>query len=105
MDYRSVADGGTSRVRVWKNGKLLAELNDIQTLKSKASYADRFLIFTYWNGGKPDGSGSLPSKDQYLFVDDLILTTDTPSNHDMYGNPMIGDISITPKPPMSLKVK
>lgn len=102
MDYRSVANGGTSRVRIWKNGKLLAELNDIQTLKSKVSYADNFLIFTYWNGGKPNGTGSVPSKNQHLFIDDLIVTTDTPSNRDILGNPMIGDVLIMPNPPTSL---
>lgn len=96
LDYRSVSNGGTSRVRIWKNGKLLAELNDIQTLNSAKSYADTFLIFTYWNGTSP--------QDQYLYVDDLILTTDTPSKHDAYGNPMIGDLVFRPKPPTVLSV-
>ena len=104
LDYVSVSKGGTSRVRIWKNGKLLAELNDIQTLKSAASYADTFLIFTYWNGGKPDGSGSVPTKNQYLFVDDLIVTTDTPSKRDIFGNPMIGDVLFSPAPPTNFQV-
>jgi len=104
MDYVSVANGGTSRVRVWKNGKLLAELDDIQTLNSAASYADTFLIFTYWNGGKSDGSGSVPAKDQHLFIDDLIITTDTPSRRDISGNPMIGDVLAIPEPPTGFQV-
>lgn len=104
MDYISVADGGTSRVRIWKNGKLLAELNDIQTLESSASYANAFLIFTYWNGGKPDGSGLKPTKDQHLFIDDLIITTDTPSKRDISGNPMIGDVLVIPKSPTGFQV-
>mgnify|MGYP000013501196 CR=1 FL=1 len=96
LDYRSVSKGGTSRVRIWKNGKLLAELNDIQTLNSAESYANSFLIFTYWNGTSP--------KDQHLYIDDLILTTDTPSKRDAYGNPMIGNLVFQPKPPAFLRV-
>jgi len=104
MDYRSVTTGGTSRVRIWKNGKLLAEFNDIQTLNSAISQADSFLIFTYWNGGKPDGSGAVPTKDQFLFIDDLIITTDKPARRDISGNPMIGDVLIVPNSPINLQI-
>ncbi|VAX12463.1 hypothetical protein MNBD_GAMMA24-1823, partial [hydrothermal vent metagenome] len=96
LDYRSVSNGGTSRARIWKNGKLLAELNNIQTLNSAKSYADSFLIFTYWNGTAP--------QDQYLYVDDLIVTTDTPLKRDAYGNPMIGNLVYQPKSPTALSV-
>jgi hypothetical protein len=104
MDNVSVADGGTGRVRIWKNGKLLAEHNDVQTLMTADSFADAFLIFTYWNGGTSDGTGAFPRKDQHLFVDDLIITTDTPSNRDIFGNVMIGDILSLPKAPTALAV-
>ncbi len=104
LDYRSVSEGGTSRVRIWKNGKLLADFDKMRTLETKDSFADAFLIFTYWNGGRPDNSGDYPTKDQYLYIDDLIITTDTPSNKDVYGNSFIGDYTISPNPPIDVKV-
>jgi hypothetical protein len=96
MDYVSASNGGTSRVRVWKNGKLLADLPNIQTLNSAQSYANQFLLFTYWNGGAP--------KTESLYVDDLIITTDTPSKRDINGFPMIGDIVASPNAPSNFKV-
>ena len=105
MDYRTVDEGGTSRVRVWKNGRLLGEFNDMRTLNKSDSYAGSFLIFTYWNGGNASGTGTRPTKDQHLFIDDLIITTDRPSKTDSLGNHMIGNVLKIPSPPHSLDVQ
>ena len=104
MDTVSVADGGTAIARIWKNGKLLSEINDAYTLKTADSYSDAFLIFTYWNGGASGGTGAFPTKDQHLFIDDLTITTDTPSKRDIAGNPMIGAVLTAPKSPTALAV-
>lgn len=49
LDDVSVADGGTARVRFWKNGKLLADITDRKTLKNADARADAAFLFTYWN--------------------------------------------------------
>ena len=49
LDDKSVADGGEARVRMWKNGKLLADITDRITLKKPDGYADGAFLFTYWN--------------------------------------------------------
>lgn len=81
FDSRPVSQGGRARIRAWKNGLLLTDIRTIRTLEGAASYAERF-EFSYWNGGAP--------KDQSWFVDDVVLTTVTPSDRDAAGNPMIG---------------
>lgn len=69
-------------VRIWKNGVLAREETNYRTLAADTDYASGSLIWTYWNGGHP--------QDQYAWVDDIIITTDTPSGRDAAGNPMIG---------------
>jgi hypothetical protein len=49
LDDKSVADGGEARVRMWKNGKLIADISDRITLKKPDGYADGAFLFTYWN--------------------------------------------------------
>ena len=85
LDESSVDLGGTSRVRVWKNDKLLVDATDIETLGTATSYLTRFHIFTYFNGG-------IPSPAQSLYVDDLIITTTPPTNTDASGNLRIKDL-------------
>jgi hypothetical protein len=74
--------GGQGTVRIWKNNKLLYERRDQATLRSADSYADSFYLFTYWNGNAP--------ATQSLYVDDVIVTSDTPANKDAAGNAFIG---------------
>lgn len=82
FDTRSVSEGGTGRVRIWKNNKLLADLPNQVTLKENSTEAHALFLFTYWNGPVP--------KTQYLFIDDIILTTSNPGKVDAKGNPYIG---------------
>ncbi|MGH1343849.1 MAG: hypothetical protein ACRBN8_19990 [Nannocystales bacterium] len=84
FDHVTAADGGQARVRVWRDGALLADIDDRATL-TEGGYADDFLLFTYFgNDGAP--------KDQHLWVDDLVIATDQdpPTAVDAAGNAMVG---------------
>lgn len=85
FDNVSADQGGSAIVRVWKDGKLLREITGAQTLNSASDTSDRAHIFTYWNGAAP--------KTQHMYVDDIVVTSDTPSNRDASGNPMVGGAS------------
>ncbi|EON92747.1 hypothetical protein MARLIPOL_08339 [Marinobacter lipolyticus SM19] len=82
LDNIPVDQGGTARVRVWKDGRLLSEITGAETLNSATDTSDRAHLFTYWNGGAP--------KTQHMYVDDIVVTSDTPANRDANGNPMVG---------------
>ncbi|MBW4933406.1 polysaccharide lyase [Marinobacter sp. F4206] len=82
FDNVPVDQGGTAMVRVWKNGRLLREITGSRTLNEATNYSPRSHLFTYWNGGAP--------KTQHMYVDNIVVTSDTPSNRDQYGNPMVG---------------
>ena len=101
-----VSKGGTAEVRFWKNGALMADLTDRITLGAASDVSDQTNLFTYWNGGAP--------ATQSMYVDDVILTTDTPSAKDAAGHPYIGvgttsggsgtGITVVPQPPSSVTV-
>ena len=82
LDSVSTDNNGKGRVRIWKNDELLADLPSQTTLKTASAVADSFLLFTYWNGGSP--------KDQHLYIDNIMITSDKPSNVDAFGNRFIG---------------
>ena len=82
LDNVSVDSGGQARIRVWKNGELLADITNRKTLSTASSISDRSHLFTYWNGGAP--------QTQKMYVDDIVLTSDTPSERDAKGNPFVG---------------
>jgi hypothetical protein len=69
---------GGGVVRIWKNNQLLLDRTDEGTLVAASDYADSFYLFTFWNGAAP--------QTQSLYVDDIVLTTDTPANKDANGN-------------------
>ena len=96
FDDKAVDQGGTGRVRVWKNGKLMGDLTRRPTMPHSTDTMLGVLIFTYWNGGSP--------KTQHLFLDDLVSTNVTPGEIDSFGNPYIGTgnfASISPPMPPS----
>lgn len=82
LDNVPAASGGQARVRFWKNGILILDAADRQTLQTAVAFAERMHIFTYWNGGSP--------QTQQMYIDDLIITSTTPTNTDASGNPFIG---------------
>jgi hypothetical protein len=68
--------------RAWKDGILILEDKSSKTLSSSSDYADFSYFMSYWNGGCP--------QNQVMYMDDVVMTTDTPSARDAAGNPMIG---------------
>lgn len=73
---------GEAVTRVWQNGVLIMEDTITNTLHSATSVSDFIYLFTYWNGGAPASVKA--------YVDDVIITSATPSNTDAEGNPFIG---------------
>ena len=90
LDNVSVDNGGSGRVRVWKNGVLKGDFTSFKTLIDSDSISDSVLLFTYWNGGKYDATGDYPRQTQKMYFDDLVVQTDPPTNMDVHGNLMIG---------------
>jgi hypothetical protein len=82
LDSAGKAAGGQGEVRVWKNNQLMLDLTSDRTLVDKTTYAESLFLFTWWNGNAPVS--------QSLYVDDIIMTSDTPANKDAAGNPFIG---------------
>jgi hypothetical protein len=74
--------GGKGEIRIWKNNQLLLDRTSGPTLVQASSFADLFYLFTYWNGNAP--------ATQSLYVDDVIVTNQTPANTDANGYPFIG---------------
>ncbi|MCG7199471.1 polysaccharide lyase [Marinobacter pelagius] len=98
FDDVPVDSGGNAIVRVWKNGQLLREITGAKTLRNASDLSDRAHLFTYWNGGAP--------KTQHMYVDDIVLTSDTPPYRDAQGNPMatqVGDVSAPAAPDLSIE--
>jgi len=75
-------NGGVGEIRVWKNNKLIANFPQRISAVDKTGVIDSLYLFTYWNGNAP--------QTQSLYVDDVIITTDTPANRDANGYPFIG---------------
>jgi hypothetical protein len=101
LDSVSTENNGRGRVRIWKNEELLADLPSQTTLKNAEAVANSFLLFTYWNGGSP--------QDQHLYIDNIVITSDRPSNVDAAGYSFIGKGSAkaeSPKPmaPNNIKI-
>lgn len=96
LDTVPVDSGGQAEVRIYKNGKLLRHITDRRTLVDNTDNATRALLFTYWNGGAP--------KTQSLYVDEITITTETPSYRGADGYPQIpnalGDLG---SPPSSIE--
>ncbi len=110
FDTVPVTKGGMAEIRFWKNGSLMADMTDRITLASTDAYSDRTHLFTYWNGGAPQAVT--------MYVDDVVLTTDTPSAKDAAGHPFIGvgsassttsgsgtTTTVVPDPPSAVSVQ
>jgi hypothetical protein len=115
LDSVGKASGGQAEVRVWKNNQLLFDLTSDKTLADSSTYAESLFLFTWWNEVAP--------LSQSLYVDDIIVTSDTPSNKDAAGNAFIGgptpggastapptstppaSTSVTPDPPSNVSVQ
>lgn len=64
-----------ARVVAWKNGELIGEATDKQTLPGPGYSLRDLYLFTHWNGHK--GKGDAP-QDQSVLIDDLRITNERP---------------------------
>lgn len=64
-----------ARVVAWKNGKLIGEVTNKQTLPGSGHTIRDFYLFTHWNGHQ--GKGDAP-QNQSLLIDDLRITNERP---------------------------
>jgi hypothetical protein len=74
----------TPVMRIWKNGILIYENKTDKTILSTTDVATTVAFMSYWNGGAP--------QNQTEYIDEVVVTTDTPSQRDSAGNPMIGTL-------------
>jgi len=72
---------GQGIYRAWQNGILVLEDTQSKTLRSETSISDFIYLWSYWNGNAP--------KDQSAYVDDVVITNQTPITKDANGNPYI----------------
>jgi hypothetical protein len=69
--------------RIWKNGTLIYNNTSLGTTPADTGYqASVGYLFSTWNGSAP--------ANQTNYIDDMVWTSDTPSNVDANGYPMIG---------------
>lgn len=104
FDTKSVDEGGSGRMRAWKNGILMKDMTDRVTLREATDYSNSFYLFTYWNNHS-ELKG--PAESQSMYVDDLTITNERPLDTDNLGNPAIGmggfvaaPALAPPKPPL-----
>lgn len=88
--------GSSGIQRIWLDGVLVSTRNE-----NTGSGANQIYIMTQWNGETPQ------VQDEWM--DDLVVTTDTPANRDANNNPMIGLTSGStsaslPAAPLQLKI-
>ncbi|CBL44139.1 hypothetical protein HDN1F_05560 [gamma proteobacterium HdN1] len=82
--------GGASVLRAWKNNKLIANIPSQVTATNSTGFLDSLYLFTYWNGNAPS--------DAKVYFDNLIMTTDRPSNVDPNGYYYLGGSTVGEDP-------
>ncbi|APR76868.1 Hypothetical protein A7982_02215 [Minicystis rosea] len=82
LSDKPMSSGGDARIRVYKNGALLADIQDRQTLGAPDWTAKDLYVFTYWNNAAPITES--------MYVDDMVVTTKTPLAKDADGLPYLG---------------
>lgn len=80
--YIKSSSTSTGIVRVWKDGVLAGEIKGYKTLASSSNTIKAAQLMAVWNNGV--------GNTQTQYVDDFVMTTDTPSQRDSHGNAMIG---------------
>ena len=79
---RLSATAGKGIFRAWQNGNMIFEDKDTPTLRSSNSSVTQASVWTYWNNTAP--------KSQTAYIDDVVMTSETPKGRDANGNPFIG---------------
>jgi hypothetical protein len=82
------ATDGQGIFRIWKNGILIHNDTTNATLDNATDTAQIVYVWSYWNGNVP--------ATQIDYLDDLIITNETPANRDADGNKMIGPTDFVP---------
>ncbi len=99
LDNEKESEGGQAKVRVWIDGTLIGETGERRTLVTEDSFVESLYFFTYW-----DNEGA--HKTQSFYADDIVLTSETPSERDANGYPYIGmgtsSGDTRPRPPVPL---
>lgn len=89
------ATPGQAVFRAWIDGEMIWEDTKSRTMINTSDESDLIFMHTTWNNGAPTTQSD--------YIDDVIITTDTPSNRDAYGNAYIGIgdavFKSKPKPP------
>ena len=83
--------------RVWRNGKLIINDTQSETLSAVGDYGGKASILTFYsNSGSP--------LTQHAYIDDVFMTNEPPNNFDSKGNRFIGVgdaiILARPNPPI-----
>ncbi len=94
--YVKVSSSSSGIIRIWKDGVMVAEDIGYKTIALSNNYINSIQVMSNWNNA--------PSQNQTQYIDEFVVTTDTPSNVDSLGNPMIGPINwaaSSPPPPSS----
>ncbi|MCK5505646.1 MAG: hypothetical protein KAJ10_10810 [Thermodesulfovibrionia bacterium] len=77
-----VDQGGKGRTLVWEDGKLIGDNTLIPPFGDDTYKVPSIRFIDNWNDGAP--------QTQHLYIDDIAITNETPSNRDSAGNPYIG---------------
>ena len=100
VNVRVGTSSSDGRVRFWKNNVLVAEIPQASAMAG-TDVLESMYLFTYWNGRSP--------KTQHLFVDDIEITNEVPSNRDEHGYPFIGGAiagdAVAPRSPTKIEVR
>jgi len=70
--------------RMWVDGILKVEVLNLDTAQSDTHSMNLAFFMSFWNGGAP--------QEQLQYIDDIVITTDSPIKQDAQGNPMIGPV-------------
>ena len=96
LDNVPVTEGGMAEARIWIDNELALHTTNLPTINAPDTISDFFFLFTYWNGNAP--------KDQHLWVDNIIITSDEPLNRDADNFPFIGgEVVPRPSPPPNVR--
>ncbi len=102
--YVKVGLAGQGIFRCWRNGILWFEDKKNATAQDSGGYIGIINMFGHYSNAS-NQAGS--PQDQSIWVDDVVVTNERPSNTDSKGNPYIGvgDVEIVspPKPPNGIK--
>ena len=98
--YVKVGGAGQGIFRSWRNGKLWFEDKLNATTQDSGGYIQGATLFGHYSNASNEAGSP---KDQSIWVDDVVITNERPSNTDSKGNPYTGvgnvEMGSPPNPP------